>query len=343
MNPVPEPGWGVQPTGAPASQPFPAQQPRYGYPPAGGYPTGGQPGQFGQPGHPGVPVPPVWTTAAGPKPPVTQFVTAGLLALTGVLAIVGSFLTLDTIVTSDSTVASSNTGWTFTFLTSSNSTGSATQWLGLSLVIGGALAIVAGAMLFLDGNRPLPLAQPLAIAGAGLAFGATLTAFSTVLTDISITSKQDSRSGTVADHPGIAFYLLIVSALCAVAVLVVTVRAATRAKTPASTSTPFGDASTGYAPQVSSFGYGTSPGYNVAPPSGFGQQSVTQQHPSQQPVTQQPSAPPTSYGQPPTYGPIYQQPQGTYPQQQPLAQQPSGEQPASPGGQTTHIPPPGQQ
>jgi hypothetical protein len=198
-------------------------------------------------------------------------------------------------------------------------------------------------MLFLGGNRPRPLAAPLSIAGAGLAFGAALTALSTVLTDISITSKQDSGSGAVADHPGIAFYLLIVSALCAVAVLVVTVRAATRAKTPASTSTPFGDASTGYPPQAPSFGYGTPPGYNVAPPSGFGQQSMTQQHPFQQPMAQQPSAPPTSYGQPPTYGPFYQQPQGTYPQQQPPAQQPSGEQPASPEGQTTHIQPPGQQ
>ncbi|HEY0808361.1 MAG TPA: hypothetical protein VGD84_25055, partial [Pseudonocardiaceae bacterium] len=136
---------------------------------------------------------------------MTQLVTGGLLALTGVLAIVSSFLTLDSITTSGSRVDSSNTGWTFTFLTGLNSTSSATQWLGLSLVIGGALAIVAGAMLFLGGSRPLPLAQPLAIAGAGLAFGATLTALSTVLTDISLTSKQNSGSGSVADHPGIAF------------------------------------------------------------------------------------------------------------------------------------------
>ncbi len=282
-------------------------------------------------------MPPVSTKPAGAGAPVAQLVTGGLLALSGVLAIVGSFLTLDTIATSRNTVASSNTGWTFTFLTSSNSTGSATQWLGLSLVIGGALAIVAGAMLLLGGNRPLPLARPLAIAGAGLAFGATLTALSTVLTDISITSKQDSGSGTVADHPGIAFYLLIVSMLCAVAVLVVLVRAATRANTPAG----FGGASSGYAPQVTPLGYGTSTGYNVAPPPGFGQQPVPQQHLSQQPVAQQPFAPPTSHGQPPTYGPAHQQPPGAYPQQPPA--QPSGEQPASSEGQTTHIQPPGQQ
>jgi hypothetical protein len=320
MNPVPQPGWGGQPTGAPAGQPFPAQQPPYGYPPTGGYPIGGQPGQFGQPGYP---VPPGWTPAPGPKPPVTQLVTAGLLALSGVLAIVGSFLTLDTIVTSGSTAASSNTGWTFTFLTGTNSTGSATQWLGLSLVIGGALAIVAAVMLSLGGNRPLPLAQPLAIAGAGLAFGATLTVLSTVLTDISITSKQGSGTDTVTDHPGIAFSLLIVSALCAVAVLVVMVRAATRANTPAGTSAPVAGPPTGYAPQVPSYGYGTPPAYNAAPPPGYGQQPMT---------------PPTGYGQPSSYGPTYQQPQGAYPQQQPL-----DEQPPSPDGQTTHIQPPGQQ
>jgi hypothetical protein len=339
MNPAPEPGWGAQPPGAPASQPFPTQQPQYGYPPAGGYPTGGQPGQFGQPGYPGVSIPPVSTAGAGPEPSVTRLVTAGLLALTGVLAIVGSFLTLDTIITTGrGTVDSSNTGWTFTFLTGPTSTGSALQWLGLSLVIGGALAIVAGAMLFLGGNRPLPVAQPLAIAAAGLAFGATLTSMSTVLTDISLTSKQN---GTVVDHPGIAFYLLIVGALCAVAVLVMLVRAAvTRANIVAGTSAPLGGASTGYAPQVASFGYGNSPGYNVTPP-GYGQPPMTQQHLPQQPVAQLPSAPP--YGQPPTYGQVYQQPPGAYPQQQPLAQQPSGEQPAFPEGQTTHIQPPGQQ
>lgn len=316
MNPVPEPGWSVPPGGAPASQPFPTQQPtqqpRYGYPPAGGYPMGGQPGQFGHPGHPGLPVP------SGPKPPVTRLVTGGLLALTGALAIVGSFLTLDTITTSSTTVASSNTGWTFTFLTGANSTDSVTQWLGLSLAIGGALAIVAGVMLFLGGDRPLPLAAPLSIAGAGLTFGATLTALSTVLTDIGLTSKQNSAGGgRVADHPGIAFYLLIVSALGAVIVLVMAVRAATRTSAPAGASAPFGGPSTGYAPQVPPVGYGTSPGYNVpTPPSGY---------PQQQP-------PPTAYG------PVYQQPPGAYP---PPAQQPSDD--ASSWGQTQHIQPPGQQ
>lgn len=278
MNPVPGPGWSVPA----ASQPFPGQQPQYGYPPA------------------------------GPKPPVTRSVSAGLLVLTGVSAIVGSFLTLDTIATSGSTVASSNTGWTFTFLTGSNSTESVVQWLGVPLVIGGGVAIVAGVMLLLGGSRPLPLAGPMGIAGAGLTVGATLAALSTVLTDIGITNKQNTGTDRVSDHPGIAFYLLIVSAVCAVVVLVMMVRAVTRGATPAGTSTPFRGPAAGYPPP----GYGIPPGYTVAPPPGFGHQSV----PRQQPI---------SYGQPPTYGPVYRQPSDE--------QQPSSE------GRTTPIPPPSQQ
>lgn len=269
---------------------------------------------------------------AGPKPPVTRLVTAVLLILTGVLAIVGSFLTLDTITSSGNTVDSSNTGWNFTFLTGTNSTASVIQWLGVSLAIGGALAIVAGTMMLVGGNRPLPLAQPLAIAGAGLTFGGTLSALSTVLTDINITGKQDTGSGTVADHPGIATYLLIASALGAVVVLVMLVRPATRGNT-----TQFGSAPTGYAPPVTFGGYGTVPGHNVAPPPGYGQQPMPQQHLYQQPMAQQPPTPPTGYGQPPTYGPVYQQPSDAYPQQ------PSGEQPTPAEGQTTHLQPPGQQ
>lgn len=326
MNPVPEPGWGAQPAGAPTSQSFPTQQPAYGYPPAGGYPTGNQPGQFGPPGYPGVPVRSGSTASA-------QLVAGALLVLAGVLAIVGSFLTLDTITTSGSTVDSSNTGWSFTFLTGANSTSSVTQWLGLSLAIGGALAIVGGGLLLLGGNRPL--ARPLAIAGAGLAFGATLTSLSTVLTDISLTSKQAGGSGNVADHPGIAFYLLIASALGAVIVLVMLVRAATVAAVTTGTSPLFAAPSTAYASQVSPMGYGTSSGYQVAPPSGFAQQPMPQQ---------QPPTPPTGYGQPPTYGQVYPQQPAAYPQQQPPpVQQPWDEQPGSSAGQTTHIQPPGQQ
>jgi len=258
---------------------------------------------------------------------VTRLVSAGLLVLTGVLAIVGSFLTLDTIATSGSTVASSNTGWSFTFLTGSNSTASVLQWLGVPLAIGGALAIVAGVMLLVGGGRPLPLAGPLGIAGAGLTVGATLAALSTVLTDIGITDKQNSINGTVNDRPGIAFYLLIGSAVCALVVLVMMVSAATRATILAGTTAPLGGPATGYAPPVSPMGYGNPPGYPVAPPPGYGQQ-------------QQP-APPVGYGQPQTYGPVYQQQSGAYPQQQPPVQQPSDEPPSS--GQTTPIRPPDQQ
>ena len=218
----------MPPPGAFPAQPAPGPASRPGFAPVPappGYQTGPQPGlpihQTGP--QPGLPIGAAFTPPARPAVPVLTLVALATLLLSGVLAVVGSFFTLDTFSTHSTNAGagdistSTNTAWS---VQNSGDPTTQAQWLGIPLVVGGALVLVAAVLLIMALSKPLAWARPVAAAAGALLFGAALTVVMSVLGDLGFGSSTPDSVTTVS--PGLGFWLVLGGGVLAIAATVCT-------------------------------------------------------------------------------------------------------------------------
>jgi hypothetical protein len=135
-----------------------------------------------------------------------------------------------------------------------------TQFFGVALAVGGALAILAGVLLLLGkGGRPAP-ARPLGAAAAALLFGAVLTTEMSVVNDLQFDTAVPG--GVHSTSFGPAFWLQLaagVAALTAASLLLFATRLPARREPPDPPTPPYG------LPMP----YGMPPQYGAPPPYGM--------------------------------------------------------------------------
>ncbi|MDX3644886.1 hypothetical protein [Streptomyces sp. MB09-02B] len=212
--------------------------------------------------------------------------TSGALLILGALLAVGSsFATLDKSVQyldegREPVYETVAKAWSYTSGDIGGETESVTQFSGLLLLFG-ALAAVAAAVLLLTGrSRRLPLGPALAVGGAVLLLGTTLS----VLTEAFNDTQWDGDGRTTTFGAG--FYLLAVAFLLALGATVTTVLGTRR---PATAFPGPGQPSQ---PSQPSQPWQAAPGGVPGTPGAYGAQAAAQPTPPFPPT--QPPAPPTA-------------------------------------------------
>ena len=210
----PQPGLPITQTGPQPGLPIGHTGPQPGLPV--GQPTPGAP-QYAPPGY--APV----ATARRAVPLLAVFSVVALL-LAGGLALAGSFLTLDTFAThttypgvSDTSTVS--TAWSFNYQPATGM-GSRSQYLGVPLVVGGGLALLAAVLLIVALGRPLAWARAVGAVSGAVLFGAALTVAMSVLTDLGFASTARDSVTTVS--PGLGFWLILGGGVLAAGATVLT-------------------------------------------------------------------------------------------------------------------------
>lgn len=206
--------------GQPTPPPQPPTAPPQGWPTAppqqGGY-------AYGRP-----PAPP----AAPADPAVLDRICGGLLILAAALTVGGSFAVMDRSVDSsggtdpDNLFTSVAKAWSYSSGAASSQT-SVTQLFGVPLLIGSVLAVVAAVLLLAGLGRRIALVRVLAVAGAGLLAGTTLTVATSSVND----TQWDSAKRTTT--LGAGFWLIGLACLVALAAAAL---ATLTTRTPATTT-----------------------------------------------------------------------------------------------------------